>query len=509
MLVSKDCLNLVLAKNAQTGDNFIWLSGAEAYKLNAIGVGNHIHLTLSDNRGCETVRYDHTADWANTSALKQIPVIRNVSGTGSRNFAVHSCVTADWSVAQITELITQAACEGPCITSLSTGLSTTNSAVSSLSTIVSTGLSTTNSAVASLSTAIGGGTSSLTSLSTSTSTTAVSLSTGLSAVNSAVASLSTAIDGGTSSLASLSTSTSTTAVSLSTGLSAVNSAVASLSTIVATKADLVSGTVPASQLPSFVDDVLEFPNLASFPVTGEAGKIYTDTTTNFTYRWSGTQYVRLGGDYAVTTKDEGTILTTATTEYNFTGGGVTATNSGGIVTVDVPGVVPTIPVTGTVPPTAPPASGASHWYYDSVLYESWLWNGQGWKLIQGHAIDTFGTLGQISQGSGLLIYSYVVPRNALISLSGQAFMNFVTEPTDPIYVQTNFALYRNGAPLAIQSTHADGQYGIGDGFRSSVAYAVGGFAAGDVIELRMDVSTTQLGLIVNVNATSFQAMFEG
>ena len=349
-------------------------------------------------------------------------------------------------------------------------MSTTNSAVSSLSTIVSTGLSTTNSAVASLSTAIGGGTSSLTSLSTSTST---------------------------------------TAVSLSTGLSAVNSAVASLSTIVATKADLVSGTVPASQLPSFVDDVLEFPNLASFPVTGEAGKIYTDTTTNFTYRWSGTQYVRLGGDYAVTTKDEGTILTTATTEYNFTGGGVTATNSGGIVTVDVPGVVPTIPVTGTVPPTTPPAPGASHWYYDSVLDESWLWNGQGWKLIQGHAIDTLGNLGQISQGSGLLIYSYVVPRNALISLSGQAFMRFVTEPTDPIYVQTNFALYRNGSPLAMQSTHADGQYGIGDGFRSSVAYAVGGFAAGDVIELRMGVSTTQLGLIVNVDAASFQAMFEG
>ena len=470
MLVSKDGLNLVLAKNAQTGDNFIWLSGAEAYKLNAIGVGNHIHLTLSDNRGCETVRYDHTADWANTSALKQVPVIRNVSGTGSRNFAVHSCVTADWSVAQITELITQAACEGPCITSLSTGLSTTNSAVSSLSTIVSTGLSTTNSAVASLSTAIGGGTSSLTSLSTSTST---------------------------------------TAVSLSTGLSAVNSAVASLSTIAATKADLVSGTVPASQLPSFVDDVLEFPNLASFPVTGEAGKIYTDTTTNFTYRWSGTQYVRLGGDYAVTTKDEGTILTTATTEYNFTGGGVTATNSGGIVTVNVPGVVPTIPVTGTVPPTTPPAPGASHWYYDSVLDESWLWNGQGWKLIQGHAIDTFGNLGRISQGSGLLIYSYVVPRNALISLSGQAFMSFATEPTDPIYVQTNFGLYRNGAPLAMQSTHADGQYGINDGFRSSVAYAVGVFAAGDVIELRMDVSTTQLGLIVNVAAASFQAMFEG
>jgi hypothetical protein len=108
-----------------------------------------------------------------------------------------------------------------------------------------------------------------------------------------------------------------------------------LSTIVDTKADLIAGTVPASQLPSYVDDVLEFPNLASFPVVGEAGKIYTDTSTNLVYRWSGTTYVPLGGDYAVTTKDEGTILTTATTEYNFTGGGVTAANSGGMVTVTV------------------------------------------------------------------------------------------------------------------------------------------------------------------------------
>jgi hypothetical protein len=32
-----------------------------------------------------------------------------------------------------------------------------------------------------------------------------------------------------------------------------------------TKADLVDGKVPSSQLPSYVDDVLEFANLASFP----------------------------------------------------------------------------------------------------------------------------------------------------------------------------------------------------------------------------------------------------
>lgn len=55
------------------------------------------------------------------------------------------------------------------------------------------------------------------------------------------------------------------------------------------------GKVPSAQLPSFVDDVLEYANLASFPVTGEASKIYIDLSTNKTYRWSGSVYVEVGG----------------------------------------------------------------------------------------------------------------------------------------------------------------------------------------------------------------------
>lgn len=54
-----------------------------------------------------------------------------------------------------------------------------------------------------------------------------------------------------------------------------------------------SGKVPAAQLPSYVDDVLEFPNFASFPVTGETGKIYIAQDTNFQYRWSGSAYFQL------------------------------------------------------------------------------------------------------------------------------------------------------------------------------------------------------------------------
>jgi hypothetical protein len=52
-----------------------------------------------------------------------------------------------------------------------------------------------------------------------------------------------------------------------------------------------AGKVPATQLPSYVDDVQEAANLAAFPATGETGKIYVALDTNKTYRWSGSVYV--------------------------------------------------------------------------------------------------------------------------------------------------------------------------------------------------------------------------
>jgi hypothetical protein len=60
-----------------------------------------------------------------------------------------------------------------------------------------------------------------------------------------------------------------------------------------TKADLVAGKVPSAQLPSYVDDVLEYANLAALPGTGETGKIYITLDDNAQYRWSGSVYVQL------------------------------------------------------------------------------------------------------------------------------------------------------------------------------------------------------------------------
>lgn len=60
-----------------------------------------------------------------------------------------------------------------------------------------------------------------------------------------------------------------------------------------TKADLVDGKVPSSQLPSYVDDVEEYANFASLPATGESSKIYVTLDTNKCYRWSGSAYVEI------------------------------------------------------------------------------------------------------------------------------------------------------------------------------------------------------------------------
>ncbi len=59
------------------------------------------------------------------------------------------------------------------------------------------------------------------------------------------------------------------------------------------------GKVPSGQLPSYVDDVLEYENKASLPAKGETGKIYVAKDTNLTYRWSGSAYVEISVSLAL------------------------------------------------------------------------------------------------------------------------------------------------------------------------------------------------------------------
>jgi hypothetical protein len=96
-------------------------------------------------------------------------------------------------------------------------------------------------------------------------------------------------------------------------------------------ATLVGGFVPASQLPSYVDDVLEFANQAAFPATGETGKIYIALNTNAQYRWSGSAYILLvaspGTTDAVTEGATNLYFTQARVRSTPLTGFSTATNS--------------------------------------------------------------------------------------------------------------------------------------------------------------------------------------
>lgn len=60
-----------------------------------------------------------------------------------------------------------------------------------------------------------------------------------------------------------------------------------------------SGVIPSTQLPSYVDDVVEAAAFSNLPSKGESGKIYIVTSTNIQYRWSGTAYVEISKSIAL------------------------------------------------------------------------------------------------------------------------------------------------------------------------------------------------------------------
>lgn len=74
-----------------------------------------------------------------------------------------------------------------------------------------------------------------------------------------------------------------------------------------------NGKVPTSQLPSYVDDVLDgtydkdndrFLDLDGNVYTPESSKIYIDVNTRLTYRWSGTTYVEIASSLTLGTTAE-------------------------------------------------------------------------------------------------------------------------------------------------------------------------------------------------------------
>lgn len=112
-------------------------------------------------------------------------------------------------------------------------------------------------------------------------------------------------DAPTDKVGNLSAATTTNKSSVVAMVNEINSALASkVSTTSVGSANGVAeldanGRVPSSQLPSYVDDVLEYADLAHFPATGETGKIYIAVDTGKTYRWSGSGFVEISESLAL------------------------------------------------------------------------------------------------------------------------------------------------------------------------------------------------------------------
>lgn len=58
-------------------------------------------------------------------------------------------------------------------------------------------------------------------------------------------------------------------------------------------ASLIDGQIPDAELPFMLEVVERYPNLASFPVTGDENKIYIAEDTGATYRWDGLAYIEI------------------------------------------------------------------------------------------------------------------------------------------------------------------------------------------------------------------------
>ncbi len=104
------------------------------------------------------------------------------------------------------------------------------------------------------------------------------------------------------------------------------------------KADLVDGKIPATQLPSYVDDILEFESIEDLPNPGEGGKIYVITSSNTQLRWSGSEYIQIiSGENVMITDSPQSIFPNGTKTFWTDGGNsinnnslwIRNTNSGG------------------------------------------------------------------------------------------------------------------------------------------------------------------------------------
>jgi len=145
------------------------------------------------------------------------------------------------------------------------------------------------------------------------------------------------------------------------------------------KADLVDGKVPSSQLPSYVDDVIEVANYAALPATGESGKIYITIDNNHIFRWTGSIYVEITDNTAVWGAITGT-LSSQTDLVNALNLRVPYTGATGNINLGEYGLTAGFLGLDTTPTSTPTGVGTIFW--DSANRTAALIDGDGDTTLQ-------------------------------------------------------------------------------------------------------------------------------
>jgi hypothetical protein len=212
-----------------------------------------------------------------------------------------------------------------------------------------------------------------------------------------------------------------------------------------------SAIIPSIFLPSSIDEVIEYSNLASFPATGVAGKVYVALDSNKQYRWSGSTYIQLSPSPGSTDQvPEGSVnlyYTVARVQAALVGyPNSVFTNNAGYLTL---GTLPAYPVV----PTNNSAFTNDMGYYNVSNSPQIALNGSvGINVDGGGVIATTGQKGFVRMPYNATIYAWSILSDAVTNCQFDVWKRQTNMPDSSYSICGSSKPVLTGAQTGFSST---------------------------------------------------------